>query len=171
MLYPPEAQLPCQQVTLPAPPPKIKRRHTLPHEEWTEDESPTGSTTHAGDNITLLETTKLTSPFHDQNTSTQIVTPRFGGQHLKRGRDETSSPKRQLDPSGATMTLIVAPDTMLNVGPGHTEKGQSSKFSEDNVFMLRDLLAEAFKLGALLQHGTTYEMVDFLARLHVTDAA
>ena len=69
MLYPPEAQLPRQHLALTAPLPNPKRRHPVPHEEWTEDESPTGSTTHAGDNITLRgrvqETTKLTSPHLD----------------------------------------------------------------------------------------------------------
>ena len=32
------------------------------------------------------------------------------------------------------------------------------------------MLAEAFELGALLRHGTTYELIDFLARLQVAAA-
>ena len=60
------------------------------------------------------------------------------------------------------MTLVVV--------PGHTKKGEASKFSEDDVFTLRDMLAESFELGALLHHGTTYELIDFLARLQVATA-
>mgnify|MGYP006872743656 CR=1 FL=1 len=45
VLYPPEAQLPRQQLTLPAPPPKNKRRHTITHKEWPEEEEPAISST------------------------------------------------------------------------------------------------------------------------------
>ena len=31
-----------------------------------------------------------------------------------------------------------------------------------------DLLAESYELSVILQHGTTYELIDFLARLQVT---
>ena len=154
VLYPPEAELPRQPLALPALPPKPKRRHTVPHEEWTEDESPAGSTTHARDNITLQgrvqETPKLTSPRPDQNTSTQVATPRSGGPQLKRGREETSSPMpdatkcrltdqdnaHRPDPSEVTPALVVAPDMTLVVVLGHTEKGQGSRFSIDDVFTL-----------------------------------
>ena len=53
VLYPPEALLPRQPLALSAPPPKPKRRHTVPHEEWKEDESLAISTTQEGDNIIL----------------------------------------------------------------------------------------------------------------------
>ena len=69
------------------------------------------------------------------------------------------------------MALVVAPETTLAVVPRHTEKGQTSKFSEDDVFTLRDMPAEAFELGALLQHDMAYELIDFLARLQVVVVA
>ena len=36
--------------------------------------------------------------------------------------------------------------------------------------MLRDMPAESFELSALLQHGTSYELIDFLAKLQVATA-
>ena len=35
----------------------------------------------------------------------------------------------------------------------------------------KDLPVESYELGAILQHGTTYELIDFLARLQVVVAA
>ena len=35
----------------------------------------------------------------------------------------------------------------------------------------KDLPAESHELGAILQHSTTYELIDFLARLQVAAAA
>ena len=67
--------------------------------------------------------------------------------------------------------MVVAPDTTIVLAQGHIQKGEMSKFSEDEVFTLCDMLAEAFKLGALLQHSMTYELIDFLARLQVAVVA
>ena len=47
------------------------------------------------------------------------------------------------------------------------EQGQQSRFSEDEVLTFHDLPAEEFELGAILQHGTTYELIDFLVCLKV----
>ena len=69
-----------------------------------------------------------------------------------------------------TLTLVVAPDTTFAVVLDCTEKDQASRVSVDDVFTLRDMLAESFELGALLHHGTTYELIDFLAKLQVATA-
>ena len=66
---------------------------------------------------------------------------------------------------------MVASVTTLAIGPGHHEKGQTSRITEAEVFTLRDMPAESFELGALLRHGTTYELIDFPARLQVAAAA
>ena len=51
---------------------------------------------------------------------------------------------------------------------GHLEQGQKSSFSEEAVMTFKDLLAESYEIGAILQHGMAYELIDFLARLQVT---
>ena len=51
------------------------------------------------------------------------------------------------------------------------EQGQQSRFSEDEVMTFKDLPAESHELCAILQHHTTYELIDFLARLQVVVAA
>ena len=52
MLYPPGPQPTRQQLTLAAPPVQNRRRQVA-HEEWTEEDDPTDSSTQVGDNITL----------------------------------------------------------------------------------------------------------------------
>ena len=182
VLYPPGPQPARQQLTLPAPPVQTKRRQVA-HEEWTEDDDPTDSSTQVGDNITLRGNIQEivptnTSPL-DTTSSTPITTPRFGGGQQKRGRENTKSPnpitpkRRQADatPQPAFVQAVAAtPETTLAIVPSHQEKGQSSQIAETDVFALRDMPAESFELGALLQHGTTYELIDFLARLQVAAA-
>ena len=51
------------------------------------------------------------------------------------------------------------------------EQGQQSRFSEDEVLTFRDLPVEALELRAISQHGMTYELINFLARLQVAAAA
>ena len=51
------------------------------------------------------------------------------------------------------------------------EQGQQSRFSEDEVLTFRYLLGEAVELGAISQHGTSYELIHFLARLQITATA
>ena len=95
MLYPQEPQPARQPLALTAPPAKTKRRHTVVHEEWPEEEDPAGSSTQAEDNITLrgrLQETAQTNPPHpDTTSSTAITTPRSRGGQQKRGREDTKS--------------------------------------------------------------------------------
>ena len=182
MLYPPGPQPTRQQLTLAAPPVQNRRRQVA-HEEWTEEDDPTDSSTQVGDNITLRGNIQEivptnTSPL-DTTSSTPITTPRFGGGQQKRGRENTKSPnpitpkRRQADATPQptfVQAVAAAPETTLAIVPGHQEKGQSSQIAETDVFALRDMPAECFELGALLQHGTTYELIDFLARLQVAAA-
>ena len=64
--------------------------------------------------------------------------------------------------------MVVVPNKTIALAPqGQNEKCQTSKFSEDDALTLCDMLAEAFELGANLQHGMAYDLIDFLARLQV----
>ena len=51
------------------------------------------------------------------------------------------------------------------------EQGQQSRFSEEEVMTFKDLPTESHGLDAILQHATTYELIDFLARLQVAIVA
>ena len=77
----------------------------------------------------------------------------------------------QLESAQPATTLVIAPNTTLAIVPDHHDKGQTSRITEAEVFTLRDMPTESFELGALLRHGTTYELIDFLARLQVAAAA
>ena len=180
VLYPPGPQPARQQLALPPPPAKTQRRQVT-HEEWTEDDDPTDSSTQVGDNITLRGQTQVIAPTNIfPLDTTSITTPRSG--HQKRGRENVKTPpttsskrrhtEQEAPPQPAlTQAVAVAADMTLATVPTQQEKGQSSQISEKDVFALRDMPAEAFELAALLQHGTTYELIDFLARLQVAAAA
>mgnify|MGYP007007540640 CR=1 FL=1 len=76
VLYPQEPQPARQPLALTAPPAKTKRRHTVVHEEWPEDEDPAGSSTQAEDNITLrgrLQETTPANPPHPDTTSVYLT--------------------------------------------------------------------------------------------------
>ena len=67
---------------------------------------------------------------------------------------------------------MITPETTIALAPqGQIEKGQTSKFSEDEVLTLCDMHAKAFELGAILQHSTAYGLIDFQAKLQVAFAA
>ena len=51
------------------------------------------------------------------------------------------------------------------------EHGQTTQISENEVIGYKDLLVEAYEFSALLRLGTTYELMDFLARAQVIAAA
>ena len=53
---------------------------------------------------------------------------------------------------------------------GKIEHGQTIQISEDEVLGYKDLPAEAYEFSAL-RLGTTYELMDFLARAQVVAAA
>ena len=83
--------------------------------------------------------------------------------------DEMTRANKQLvivpkEPAAIVTTTTLDPNKPI-------EQGQQSRFSEDEVLTFRDLPAEAFELGAILQHGTAYELIDFLARLQVVVAS
>ena len=54
---------------------------------------------------------------------------------------------------------------------GRIEHGQTTHISEDEVLGYKDLPVEAYEFNALLRLGTTYELVDFLARAQIKAAA
>ena len=83
--------------------------------------------------------------------------------------DEMTGVNKQLVITPKETTAIVTTTTLDPNKP--IEQGQQSRFSEDEVLTFRDLPAEAFELGAILQHGTTYEFIDFLASLQVAAAS
>ena len=63
---------------------------------------------------------------------------------------------------------LVPVEASLN--QGRIEHGQTTQISEDEVLGYRDLPAEAYEFSALLRFGTTYELVDFLARAQIQAA-
>ena len=48
---------------------------------------------------------------------------------------------------------------------GHIKQEHNSRFSEKEVMTFKELPAESYELGTILQHGTAYKLIDFLARL------
>ena len=58
-----------------------------------------------------------------------------------------------------------------SLNQGKIEHGQTTQISEDEVLGYKDLPAEAYEFSALLRLGTTYELVDFLARAQIAAAA
>ena len=93
-------------------------------------------------------------------------------------RTDLSSPKQtKHEITAADKQLIVIPKKSVAIEQTsplaferQIEQGQHSQFSEDEVLTLKGLPEEAFELGAILQHGTTYKLIDFLARLQVVAA-
>ena len=58
--------------------------------------------------------------------------------------------------------------TDLDIPTADTNKGQASKISKDTRLTFSNLPIEAFELGAILRHGTSYEHIDLLTRLQIT---
>ena len=54
---------------------------------------------------------------------------------------------------------------------GKIEHGQTTQLSNDEVLGYKDLPVEAYEFSAFLRLGTTYELMDFLARAQVVVAA
>ena len=67
-------------------------------------------------------------------------------------------------------TMATVPNKALSL-IGNLEKGQASQISEDEVLAYKDLPTKAYDLGAILRHGISYELIDFLARLQVVAMA
>ena len=64
---------------------------------------------------------------------------------------------------------IVPVEASLNLGK--IEHGQTTQISEDEVLGYKDLPVEAYEFSALFRLGTTFELMDFLARAQVATAA
>ena len=58
-----------------------------------------------------------------------------------------------------------------SLNQGKIEHGQTTQISEDEVLGYKVLPAEAYEFSALLRLGTTFELVDFLARAQIAAAA
>ena len=61
------------------------------------------------------------------------------------------------------MTFSVILDEAMSLIE-NTEKEQASCVSEEEMLSFRDLPVEAYELSAILQHDTTYELIDFRSR-------
>ena len=69
---------------------------------------------------------------------------------------------------GQGSLAIVPVEASLN--QGRIEHGQTTHISEDEVLGYKDFPAEGYEFSALLRLGTTYELVDFLARAQIKAA-
>ena len=58
-----------------------------------------------------------------------------------------------------------------SLNQGRIEHGQTTHISDDEVLRYKDLPAEAYEFSAMLRLGTTYELVDFLARAQIKAVA
>ena len=67
-----------------------------------------------------------------------------------------------------TLTLISDKDTMLT---GKLQEGQPSQVSEKEVLSYLDIPPAAHKMAAILQFGTSFELVDYLARQQIVATA
>ena len=61
--------------------------------------------------------------------------------------------------------------TDLDIPTADTNKGHTSKISKDTRLTFPNLPIEAFELGAILRHDTSYEHIDLLTRLQITAIA
>ena len=83
------------------------------------------------------------------------------------GNQQIQSKEARLTPVLSTVTTQVGTSSLI----GKIEYGQTTQISEDEVLGYKDLPVEAYEFGALLQLGTMYELMDFLARAQVVVAA
>ena len=58
-----------------------------------------------------------------------------------------------------------------SLNQGKIEHGHTTQISEDEVLGYKDLPAEAYEFSAPLHLGTTFELVNFLARAQVAATA
>ena len=91
-------------------------------------------------------------------------------------RKLTRTPSEDQEAAENAQAIVVG-EGSLALGPvtaslnqGRIEHGQTTQISEDEVLGYRDLPAEAYEFSALLRFGTTYELVDFLARAQIQAA-
>ena len=82
--------------------------------------------------------------------------------------DQEAAQNEQALVVGEGSLALVPVEASLN--QGRIEHGQTTQISEDEVLGYRDLPAEAYEFSALLRFGTTYELVDFLARAQIQAA-
>ena len=83
---------------------------------------------------------------------------------------ESKGPQNEQDTIISQSTLaIVLVEASLH--QGKIEHGQTTQISEDEVLGYKDLPAEAYEFSTLLCLGTTFELIDFLARAQVVSAA
>ena len=64
---------------------------------------------------------------------------------------------------------MVPAESSLHIGK--IEHGQTTQISKDEVLGYKDRPVEAYEFSALLRHGTTYELIEFLARVQVATIA
>ena len=76
---------------------------------------------------------------------------------------ETEGPQKQKTKEASQSSLTIVP-VEASVHLGKIEHGQTTQISEDEVLGYKDLPVEAYKFRALLRLGTTYELMDFVAR-------
>ena len=88
---------------------------------------------------------------------------------IREATTETEGDQRQKSKEASpTSTDIVPTESWLQVGT--IEHGQTTQISEEEVLGYKDLPVEAYEFSALLRLGTTYELMDFLARAQVAAA-
>ena len=76
---------------------------------------------------------------------------------------DTAGPQKQKEKVDSQSSLSIVPvEASLHLGK--IEHGQTTQISEDEVLGYKDLPVEAYKFRALLRLGTTYELMDFVAR-------
>ena len=107
---------------------------------------------------------------------TEVVTPTTSGPPKKNRRincvSEESSQVKHVD---QTREERSTPAVTTHLGIlsliGKLKHGQKTQISEDEVLGYKDLPMEAYEFSALLRLGTTYELMDFLARAQVVVVA
>ena len=67
-------------------------------------------------------------------------------------------------------TIVAVTNKALSL-IGNTEQGKTSRFSKEKVMTFKDMPVESYELDVILQHGTTYEQINFLAHPQVVVAA
>ena len=179
-----------------APPPtQPQQKRAVPEtcQEWEEETNPEDHTT---DDVTIRQPTprpSVTSPEPSPRPTVQQAAP---PRPQKRKQAEATTPpapepqtqpskKRRLnressaDQKGAEeeQALVVGQGNLAivpveaSLNQGKIEHGQTTQISEDEVLGYKDLPAEAYEFSALLRLGTTYELVDFLARARIAAVA
>ena len=76
---------------------------------------------------------------------------------------ESKGPQNEQENIVSQSTLAIVP-VEASLHQGKIEHGQTTQISEDEVLGYKDLPAEAYEFSVLLRLGTSFELVDYLAR-------